>query len=149
MEGGGRAGRGEPAPVRRDARTLGLLVVAAFALIAALQFAFRARQFTATPAEIEQWYPDADTPDRQEELRREQREAYEDYGTWSKWAARAYNVGVICFLAGFTVALVPRNPISLERKVVLVLAILGVVAELVWVADDRLTWRKWLRAPSG
>jgi hypothetical protein len=116
--------------------TLGLLVVAAFALIAALQFTFRARQYSVTPAEIEVWWPDAKSPERRQELEHEQREHRAAYKRWSNKARWAYNAGILLFVCGLTAALFPPGSIGGARLLVIVLALLAAAAEFCWIAND-------------
>jgi hypothetical protein len=127
--------------------TLFLFTIAAVCLIATLQFTFRAREFSVTPAEIEQWWPSA-TFERQQEMRREQREHRAAYRRWSNRARRAYNLGIVCFASGFTAALVPPGVISHGRFVVIFASGLGVAAESCWIVDDVLSRRLRLRARS-
>jgi hypothetical protein len=112
-----------------------------------LQFTFRARQFAVTPAEIEQWWPAASL-ERQQEMRREQRDHRVAYKRWSNRARRAYNFGIVCFASGFTAALVPRGAISHARLAVILASGLGVLAESCWIVDDLLSRRLRLRARS-
>jgi hypothetical protein len=78
--------------------TLALLLVAAFALIAALQFTFRARQYAVSPSQIVEWWPDAESDERLQELRHEQREHRKEFTRWANPARYAYNVGILCFV---------------------------------------------------
>jgi MFS family permease len=131
-----------PSHFRWVSVTLVLLVIAALALIMALQFAFRARQFVVSPAEIEQWWPDAASPERRQMLRREQREHRAEYTTWSNSARHAYNTGILFFVAGLTSALVRPGPISNGRLTAIALALLGVVGEFCWIANDATAKRR-------
>jgi len=125
-----------PQAFRFVSLTLGLLLIAASALIAALQFTFRARQYSVTPAEIEVWWPDAKDPGRRHELEHEQREHRTAYQRWSNIARVAYNVGILFFVCGLTAALFPPGSISGARIIVIVLALLAAAAELCWIAND-------------
>jgi hypothetical protein len=126
--------------------TLLLLSAAAAFLIASLQFTFRARQFVVSPTEMAQWFPDANSPERLEELHHEQHEHRMAYKRWANRARDAYNGGIVCFASGFTVALVPPGVISNGRLVVIIAALLAVVAEFGWIAEDRSGSARRLRA---
>jgi hypothetical protein len=116
--------------------TLILLAAAAFALIACLQFTFRARLYAVSPAEIEQWWPDFDTPMRQEQLQREQRRHLTDYERWADRSRWAYNFGILFFLGGFTTALIPTGSISGARLFLIIAAAVLVAVEAGWIARD-------------
>ena len=121
--------------------TLILLVLAAFALIAALQFAFRARLYVVTPSEIEEWWPDADAATR-EELRRVQRQHRVNYRLWSNSARNADNVGLVFFMAGFTSALVQPGSVDAGRRVAAIIAALCVTGEICWLPFDWTSGRR-------
>jgi hypothetical protein len=119
---------------------LSLLVVAALAFIAAVQLTFRARQFAVTPPEIEMWWSDPNEPGRREMLRTEQRFYHANHSVWAKRAGWAYDLGLPSFLLGVTASLVPPGGLfdaSAGRLAVVVLALLGFVAELAWLRRTR------------
>jgi hypothetical protein len=118
--------------------TLFCLTAAAAFLIAALQFTFRARLYAVTPTEIEQWFPDAETPERQDEMRREQRESHAAYTTWATRGRTAYNAGIVFFASGFAAALVPPGAVSDGHLAAIILAVLAAAAEVCWIAEDVL-----------
>jgi hypothetical protein len=133
--------------------TLFLLVAATLALIASVQFTFRARQFAATPPEIEAWWPDHER--RRETLRREQRYHRREYDTWANLARRAYNLGLLCFLLGVAALLVPPGSLHHTphgRLAVILLALAAFAIEIVWIVYTR--WesgqppRNWPDAPA-
>jgi MFS family permease len=125
-----------PKHFRWQNATLVFLSLAAFALVAALQFTFRARQFAVTPREMADWWPDAYGEYRQEELRWELREHRREYKKWANLARYAYNFGLLAFAAGFTCAIIPRGSISGGRLAAIILAIIAVIAEACWIAND-------------
>jgi hypothetical protein len=130
-----------PEHFRWLAATLGLAVVATVALIAALQFAFRTREWVVTPSDIEQWWPDAHDPARHALLIREQHRHHANYKTWSSRARLAYDIGIVAFLAALTTALVPPGNVSGGRYVAIVAAGVGTLAEIFWIAKDVLATR--------
>jgi hypothetical protein len=117
-----------------------LLVFAALAFIAAMQFTFHARRFAVTPPEIEMWWPDADNADRRTQLSREQRGDYARHRSWATWAGRAYDAGMVAFLLGTTAALMPPGGLadaSAGRILVCAFGAVGVVAEIAWIIRTR------------
>lgn len=116
-----------------------LLVGAALAFIATVQFTFRARQFSVTPPEIEMWWSHPADPGRREMLRREQRYYLATHGVWARWAGWAYEIGLLSFVLGVSASLVPRGgpgDASAGRLAVMAMALLGFAAELAWIAWD-------------
>jgi hypothetical protein len=121
------------------------LVASAFAFVATLQFTFWARQFAVTPPEMNAWWPDAAEEDRLTMLQREQRRYFNQHERWSNRARNAYDIGMLCFLLGAVVCLVPHGGISAAsngRLAVFALAVAGLVAEAAWIASSRLDWWK-------
>jgi hypothetical protein len=117
--------------------TLCALVLAVLAFIAAVQFTFRARQFAVTPLEIEMWWPDADDPQRREQLRRAQRHYRRRFEVWSDLASGAYDLGLLAFLLGVALSIVPDGGLSdasAGRVAAFVVAAAGFAAEFIWVA---------------
>jgi hypothetical protein len=115
-----------------------LFVSAALALIAALQFTFRARQFAVSPPELEAWWADAGSPARREMLRREQRYYRRQHGRWATRARRAYSIGILSFLLGVPALLVPSGGIHPGRLAVISLALLGCAGEIAWIVQTEL-----------
>jgi hypothetical protein len=116
------------------------LIGATLAFLATLQFSFWARQFVATPAEIQMWW-DAETLSAQEHLHREQHDDMARHRRWSSRVRWSYDVGLLAFLLGLTVCLVPAGGLteaSGGRQVVVFLAALGLVLELAWILRTRL-----------
>jgi len=121
--------------------TLALVLLAGSMLVGAMQFTFRARQWVATPSDIEQWFPDAETKARRIELRREQREHRMNFTKWSNLARRAYNCGIATLLLAIVVAMVPPDAISRGRYVVIAVALSAFLAEVSWIAYDEYRGR--------
>jgi hypothetical protein len=133
---------------------LGLLISAAFALVASVQFTFRAKQFAVTPPDLEAWWPDSeDDPARLEMLRREQRYHGREYSKWAARARFAYNVGLLLFLLGVAATLIPKGGIdhaSSGRLAVIALALLGLAIEALWIVSGYMrtaSVRDWPAAP--
>jgi hypothetical protein len=130
-----------------------LLIGAALAFIATVQFTFRARQYTVTPPEIEMWWGDAAEPERRELLRREQRYYRIEHERWARFARGAYEVAIICFLLAATFLLVPAGGIgsaSDSRLAVIALAFAGLLGEVGWIVETRVfsgPIRNWPPAP--
>lgn len=111
------------------------LIGATLAFVAALQFSFWARLFAATPDEIEAWWR-LDSAREQEQLYREQRDDMAQHRRWANHVRRSYNVGLLAFLVGLTLCLVPAGGLSEAsggRLLVVVLVAAGLVAEVAWI----------------
>jgi hypothetical protein len=131
-------------PVLLPDIALAILVAATVALLAAVQCAFWARQYQASPDEIEQWrggLDDLSDPKRMsawEEARREQF----GYDTLQKrWIGRfrwTYHCGILLVLAALIVLLIPGGHIAVGRWVAIAIAAAGVVAEVIWIAATEL-----------
>ena len=101
-------------------RNLALVIFAGAiaSLLAAIQCAYEAREFAATPAQIESWWPgiedaaDAGEVDMWWELRAEQRAHQSLYNLWAKRFRVVYHLGVVLLLVGLVVVLIPPNRAS-------------------------------------
>lgn len=109
-----------------------LLVGASLFLLSALQFTFWVRRYVITPGELQAWWPSL--PHDDSELRWEQQFHRDRERAWSRRARRAYNCGLLCFLAALPVALVPQGHIDRWRYAAIVVAVAGFTLEAVWVA---------------
>ena len=109
-----------------------LTLLAAAALGASVQFAFRARLFAATPPEIEAWWPEPDEA-TQEMMRAQQRRHQAAFRVWADRARHAYNVGLLAFLAAIVVVLVPPGDWTTMRALAAILAAVALTVELAWV----------------
>jgi hypothetical protein len=129
------------------------LVGAAIAFGAAVQFAFRAREFAATPPEIEMWWANPADPEQREELRVEQRYHRQQHQRWANRARHAYNIGLLGLLLGLVALLIPREGLddaSFGRVVVVALAVFGLGLELAWIGwtyRRGSSGRKWPPPP--
>jgi hypothetical protein len=112
-----------------------LLAIAIVLLVLVIQFAFRARQYAATPSQVKEWWPDFDhNPERQQRV-------YEELGVYLAchrwWTARAralYNTAIGVLLLGLAVVLVPKHPIGPLRAAAIVAVLAGLSAETVLLA---------------
>lgn len=123
--------------VRWPSPTLGLLMAAALSLIATLQFGFQARRWAVTPSDIVQCYPDADDA-RIVELETDQREHHAEHQKWAERARWGYNLGIVLFLAGLVMALVPPGHVGNGRLAVISLVLFGALAECGWMMRTEL-----------
>jgi MFS family permease len=111
-----------------------LLVVAAIAFVATVEFSFMARQYVVTPSELEDWWPDAASPSRRRALRREQRYYHSRFRHWAVGARYAYNLGILALGLAVVALLVPHGSVSHGRRDVIIVAGLAFLAELAWIA---------------
>jgi hypothetical protein len=105
------------------------------ALVASLQFTFRASQWSVTASEITDWWPDMNDS-RLEELRSEQLEHRHLFTTWANAARIAYDIGILFFVFGLAIAMFPHGSVSSGRLVVICIALAGAGAEFFWIAHD-------------
>jgi hypothetical protein len=115
--------------------TLFLLIGATLALITTVQCAFRARQYSVIPSDLEQWLPINDAGGMM--LRRQyQRYHFSKHRAWALAASRFYNVGLFSLLLALALITLPQGHLgdSTGRLAVVALALLGALSELVWIA---------------
>ncbi len=125
-----------PDSVRWPNLTMGLLLGALISLVATIQFTFRARCYAVTPSQIEEWWPLDD--DATKTYRRQmQRYHYNEFQTWMNLARRGYNVGLLLLAASMATIVYPKGTtvshLTGGEWTVLVLALLGLVAEALWI----------------
>jgi hypothetical protein len=130
---------------------LSFLVLAALALVAAVQCMFWAREWAVTPAEIREWEPTAD----ERWIHDVQRLHMAAFRLWAKRFRWTYRLGIVFLLLGVAVVLVPNGDVSTPRLVAIVLAWAGLALELLWIAAGWLlrsspdgTWTTEPDAPS-
>lgn len=111
------------------------LMVGAFALIATVQFAFHARQFVTTPADLEAWWPNHAEPATRDRLRELQRYHARSFECWAARARLAYNVGILSFGVGVVAMLTPAPILhaSIADLAAPVVVSVCVLAEAVWI----------------
>ena len=136
-----------PQNIRWPDLALLLLSLTAVAMLAAVQFTYRARRFAATPADAAGWHPDfADSPERRDRVYAEIRANRIAHRVWSARARLFYNAGVCLLLLGLAVTLVPPEMPHVIRIVTVALVLLGFAGELVligggWLLAGRLGGR--------
>jgi hypothetical protein len=127
------------------------LTGATLSLLAAVQCAFWARQYSVTPSELQEWWgPALQDAKRLEAVQDEQEALSKTYGKWSKRVRRYYNLGLLLLLIAIPVLLVPSGGLekaSDGRLMGFALAVIALMAELFWgtkVALARLGrwWRQ-------
>lgn len=116
-----------------------LLLLAAVLLVLAVQATFWAREYHVTPAQLREWWDDADEPRTRARLEREQAEHMRKFQRWCFWARRAYDVGLLCLLGGLTVlAIPPPTGNSPVRWAAVGVGAIAFLAELGWVIGPRV-----------
>jgi hypothetical protein len=109
---------------------LALFVIAGLSFIAAVQCGFWAKQWVTTPSEIEEWRPN----DTVEETQDDQRIHRHGFKLWARRLRFTYRLGIVTLLAGVTVALVPVTDMNALRKLAVLIAAIGLAAELSWIS---------------
>jgi hypothetical protein len=93
-----------PTDFGEEGMSLFALVLATTALVSCVECAFWARQYAVTPSQFLEWGP----PDNGW-LEAEQAAALASFESWSKWARRAYNFGILGFAWAIVAMLVPAG----------------------------------------
>ncbi|WP_328749896.1 hypothetical protein OHT57_31150 [Streptomyces sp. NBC_00285] len=89
--------------------TLLLLVTAALALIASIQFAYHARLYLYSHGDLESWLGPAHVKAFASDLRVKQERDQEVWSRYQLWAVHAFNSGTILLGIGIAAALVPPD----------------------------------------
>jgi hypothetical protein len=137
----------QPASILHPDLALTFLVAAVAMLLAAVQCAFWARQYQATPGEIEEWWGKLDDTEDEivksnwEAARREQFGYVELQLRWIKRFRIAYHAGILLVLGALIVLLIPAGDVPASRCVAIGLAIVAALAELAWIAATELAAR--------
>ncbi len=119
-----------------------LLLLAAALLVLAVQATFWARQYQVTPAELRDWWPDADQQSRLDMLKVEQASHMAKFKIWSRRARIAFDLGLLCLLAALAVLAVPPGPGSAPvRWAAVGVGALAFMLELAWVVGSFITGR--------
>ncbi|MEA2467349.1 MAG: hypothetical protein QOJ57_1475 [Thermoleophilaceae bacterium] len=138
-----------------------LLLLAGLALVFSVQAAITTRYYAHSPAELEEWYPEYFPGEEPPEADRPagwmtddgwsakrvggkwyagwpRQFLYEELKTGNKWAAWTrglYHLGIVALLSGLTALVIPpAGGGSPGRTLLVVLAAVGVVVELSWIA---------------
>ena len=147
--------------IRLRGEALTALVLAALLLLACVQCAFWARQYTVTPSQIMEWWPDLGLPgdaatERHEQLRGVQWRYSVLAGCWMGRARWTYHVGILALLAGLDLLLVPLDRGASWNSgwswLSVAVVSLGFMAELYWTVapgwDKRRLAAKLFPQPS-
>jgi hypothetical protein len=119
-----------------------LLSVAIVLLVLVVQFAFRARQYAATPSQAKDWWPDFDhNPERQQRVYEELSVYLACHRWWTTRARALYNTAIGVLLLGLAVVLVPKHPIGPLRAAAIAAVLAGLVMEVLLLVGG------WLLAP--
>jgi hypothetical protein len=121
-----------PDSLRWPAVSLAVLMASTILLLAAVQFAFVARQYSVLPSDLESWWPDHDESPRWEQLRSEQEAHASSHLRWAAAFRTAYNLGVLLFLAGTTISLAPPEGGGSGRWIAFGIGAVGFLGELIW-----------------
>jgi hypothetical protein len=89
-----------------------------------------ARQYTVTPSQILEWWPDAEL--RKGDLRETQWRYQKLADGWLSGARLSYNLGILSLLAGVLVILIPREWTPSRIAAAAVIGA-GVLIEVYWV----------------
>ena len=115
------------------------LMGAGLGFIAVVQFTFWTRHYSARPAEILEWWPDAEDPWRRELIREDQWTYEAERRRWATAARRAYITAIVLLLVGVALVLVPDGPlgdIPAGRATAIAVALLGLLLELLWIGSS-------------
>ncbi|MFC1410736.1 hypothetical protein ACEZCY_16565 [Streptacidiphilus sp. N1-12] len=135
-----------PGTARWPDLALLLFMLAAFQLIATVQFMFLARQYLAAPKDLAEWYPDWHQDYRQEQLAGILRRERGQFTSWANVARAAYSGGVLCLAAGLTVLAVPPDweHVSVLRWAAVLVGGAATLGEAAWVV---LALKRPIRPP--
>lgn len=120
------------ASVRWPSATLFLLAAATVLFIAGVQCSMWARQFAVTPDEIRTWQPDYE----EWRLYAEQWVHRRGFDIWNRRFAFSYRFGILVFLAGVSLTLLPPDPVSTARWGAIGVAVAGFAAEALWILSS-------------
>jgi hypothetical protein len=127
-------------PVRYPGTATAFVALSVLLLLGSVQCSMWARQYAVTPAQMLEWWPDADTT-RKSDIRTSQWR-YACLAT--KWLTRArwtYQAGILALLVGVSIILVPKQW-TFSRMVAEGLVCTGVIGEFLWmVVPTHRTWR--------
>jgi hypothetical protein len=109
----------------------------------------QARAYAVTPSQALEWYPDADNPERRQAIADELRQYQQTWVRLVRRSRRAFNLGLVSFLIGAAVMLVPDEAKFFGPARIAAMVVLGSAAILELVAmvgDTQLGQsRRWLR----
>jgi len=141
---------GTQADIRRPGLSLFLFAVALVAFVTAVQTAFHARMYAATPAQLLEWWPGADA-ERVVVAQREQSAAMSKHRWWAKRCRHTYNAGILAVLLALATIVIPSGEMGAGRIAALTVLLLAVALEVLWVTIGwwGSSWfGRWLMPPS-
>jgi hypothetical protein len=118
-----------------------LFAVSGVLFLQVVQLNARARGYAVTPAQLREWYPDFDDPQRQRVLAWEMRHHRACWAYLVRRTRMRYNTAVLALLLGLMVMLVPRTAVTPLRLGAIAVLGLVTVAELLELADQALRGR--------
>jgi hypothetical protein len=129
-----------------------LFLLAAVLFITTVQAMFWARGYQTTPEEIKAWWPDAEDPERQARLRRDQSYHAAGFRMWANRGRVTYSAALLCLLAALTILAVPSGSAGQTpywRWLAVTVGAAAFAFEAVWTIASFSTSRRmrWLRRP--
>jgi MFS family permease len=123
-----------PHALRWPDPVLVLLVAAASAEIAAVQCAFWMRQYTLSPSEVRDQFPELDTDHGvADHALGEYRGLLTLKRIWARRFQACYHTGIVALLASVPILLVPRGHIHSVRLVAIGVAVIALALEICWI----------------
>ena len=113
-----------------------LLAVAFVLLVLCVQCGFWSRYYFVKPDEDVAWWPDYDSNvDRQAMVHSEQQEWYVLYRIWAARSRKTYSLGIVAFLLGLSMALVPSGTgwQAVVQWITVGIVGLAAIGEAIWV----------------
>jgi hypothetical protein len=115
-----------------------LLGIAAVTFLQVVQLNARARGYAVTPAQVREWYPDFDDPDRQAVVARELRHHRACWAYLVRRTRLRYNLGILALLCAIAVVLIPSGQVGGWRVAAIAVTVAGVGLELLEIIDSQL-----------
>jgi hypothetical protein len=125
-------------PVRYPGTATAFVALSVLLLLGSVQCSIWARQYAVTPAQMLEWWPDADA--RKDDIRITQWRYASLAAKWLLRARRTYEAGITALLIGVLVILVPKEWTPSRIGAVALVGI-GVVLEVLWSITP--THRAW------
>lgn len=112
-----------------------LFVLTVICFIGVIQATIYARAYAATPDEMKSWYEELNNDKWKHELIEEHRRYINEHQKWSYISSALYRIGIVAFLTGLTLIVIPRDldDFTVTRVMVIGIAAVGLIAELLWI----------------
>ena len=120
--------------VRWPGAALSLLIASTVVFLMSVQAGVWMRSYAVVPSDIREWWPN--TPDS--DLRTIQRLHRRGYAIWRKRFHASYRVGILLLLSGLALTLLPPGHVGPLRWLAILIASVGFLAELGWIAANRI-----------